>query len=77
MRSIFREYLKVILISASNTWGLFLLVVLLGYGLIEIPRQFWQMGNRGMFRHVSVLLYQSFCNPHYFAVSIHSRINRQ
>ncbi|CAG9536789.1 unnamed protein product [Cercopithifilaria johnstoni] len=40
------EYLKVILISASNTWGLFLLVVLLGYGLIEVPRQFWQMGNR-------------------------------
>ncbi|VDK69165.1 unnamed protein product [Litomosoides sigmodontis] len=40
------EYLKVILISASNTWGLFLLVVLLGYGLIEIPRKFWQMGNR-------------------------------
>ncbi|MCP9261675.1 LMBR1 domain-containing protein 2 [Dirofilaria immitis] len=40
------EHLKVILISASNTWGLFLLVVLLGYGLIEIPRQFWQMGNR-------------------------------
>uniref|UniRef100_A0A1I7VB87 LMBR1 domain-containing protein 2 n=1 Tax=Loa loa TaxID=7209 RepID=A0A1I7VB87_LOALO len=40
------EHLKVILISASNTWGLFLLVVLLGYGLIEVPRQFWQMGNR-------------------------------
>uniref|UniRef100_A0A8R1TJV2 LMBR1 domain-containing protein 2 homolog n=1 Tax=Onchocerca volvulus TaxID=6282 RepID=A0A8R1TJV2_ONCVO len=41
------EHLKVILISASNTWSLFLLVVLLGYGLIEVPRQFWQMGNRG------------------------------
>ncbi|VBB28553.1 unnamed protein product [Acanthocheilonema viteae] len=40
------EYLKVILISASNTWGLFLLVILLGYGLIEVPRQFWQMGSR-------------------------------
>nr|CDP97965.2 Bm2824 [Brugia malayi] len=40
------EHLKVILISASNTWGLFLLVVLLGYGLIEVPRQFWQMGSR-------------------------------
>ncbi|VDO62042.1 unnamed protein product, partial [Onchocerca flexuosa] len=46
MRDIFREHLKVILISASNTWSLFLLVVLLGYGLIEVPRQFWQMGNR-------------------------------
>lgn len=30
--------LKVIIISASNTWGLFLLVVLLGYGLVELPR---------------------------------------
>lgn len=62
-RSIFREYLKVILISASNTWGLFLLVVLLGYGLIEVPRQFWQMGNRGIFRHVFFLL---LCN--YFSL---------
>lgn len=30
--------LKIICITASNTWGLFLLVVLLGYGLVEIPR---------------------------------------
>lgn len=30
--------LKVIIISASNTWGLFLLVILLGYGLVELPR---------------------------------------
>ncbi|KAI6218162.1 hypothetical protein M3Y99_01726400 [Aphelenchoides fujianensis] len=39
--------LKVLIISASNTWGLFLLVVLLGYGLVEVPRQLWQMGNKG------------------------------
>jgi len=32
------DNLKVICITASNTWGLFLLVILLGYGLIEIPR---------------------------------------
>lgn len=32
------SYLKVILISSSNTWGLFLLVILLGYGLVELPR---------------------------------------
>lgn len=32
------EGLKIICITASNTWGLFLLVVLLGYGLVEIPR---------------------------------------
>uniref|UniRef100_A0A914EJH6 Uncharacterized protein n=1 Tax=Acrobeloides nanus TaxID=290746 RepID=A0A914EJH6_9BILA len=40
------EHLKILLISASNTWGLFILVVLLGYGLVEVPRQLWQMGNR-------------------------------
>lgn len=30
--------LRVILVASSNTWGLFLLVVLLGYGLVELPR---------------------------------------
>jgi hypothetical protein len=43
------DHLKVLLVSASNTWGLFILVVLLGYGLIEVPRHFWQMGRRGWF----------------------------
>lgn len=33
--------LKLIGITAANTWGLFLLVLLLGYGLVEIPRSFW------------------------------------
>ena len=33
-----REYLKVVCITASNTWGLLLLTVLLGYGLVEIPK---------------------------------------
>ncbi|KHN88143.1 LMBR1 domain-containing protein 2 -like protein [Toxocara canis] len=41
------EHLKVIIISASNTWGLFLLVALLGYGLVEVPRQLWLMGVKG------------------------------
>lgn len=35
------QNLKLIGISAANTWGLFLLVLLLGYGLVEIPRSFW------------------------------------
>jgi hypothetical protein len=39
--------LKVLIVSASNTWGLFLLVILLGYGLIELPRHFWRAGIRG------------------------------
>ncbi|KJH52610.1 LMBR1-like region [Dictyocaulus viviparus] len=40
------EHLKVILVSASNTWGLFLLVVLLGYGFVELPRTLWNMGSK-------------------------------
>lgn len=27
--------------TASNTWGLCLLVLLLGYGLIDVPRLCW------------------------------------
>ncbi|KAF7659267.1 hypothetical protein LDENG_00000970, partial [Lucifuga dentata] len=27
--------------TAANTWGLFLLVLLLGYGLVDIPRSYW------------------------------------
>ncbi|ESO12929.1 hypothetical protein HELRODRAFT_105627 [Helobdella robusta] len=33
--------LKVLAITASNTWGLTLLVLLLGYGLVELPRSCW------------------------------------
>ncbi|CAG0886962.1 unnamed protein product [Darwinula stevensoni] len=39
--------LKVIAVTASNTWGLFLLVLLLGYGLVEVPRSLWLMSKRG------------------------------
>lgn len=41
MVHLFREKLKVIGVTASNTWGLFLLVLLLGYGLVEVPRLVW------------------------------------
>lgn len=34
--------LKAIASSASNTWGLLLLVLLLGYALVEVPRNLWQ-----------------------------------
>lgn len=37
----YRQKLKAIASSASNTWGLFLLVLLLGYALVEIPRSLW------------------------------------
>ena len=34
-----------ILAFLSNTWGLFLIMVFLGYGLVAVPRYFWLMGN--------------------------------
>ncbi|XP_077478387.1 G-protein coupled receptor-associated protein LMBRD2B [Stigmatopora argus] len=39
--------LQTIGIAAANTWGLFLLVLLLGYGLIEIPRSYWNASKHG------------------------------
>ncbi|XP_071116644.1 G-protein coupled receptor-associated protein LMBRD2-like isoform X1 [Haliotis cracherodii] len=41
------EKLKVIGATASNTWGLFVLVLMLGYGLVEVPRNFWNSSKRG------------------------------
>ena len=43
-----RSQLKVLAITASNTWGLFLLVLLLGYGLVDIPRSCWLASKRGI-----------------------------
>ena len=31
-----------LIVTASNTWGLFLLILLLGHGLVDIPRGFWR-----------------------------------
>ncbi|XP_063817033.1 G-protein coupled receptor-associated protein LMBRD2 isoform X2 [Pseudophryne corroboree] len=39
--------LQTIGIAAANTWGLFLLVLLLGYGLVEIPRSHWKGARKG------------------------------
>uniref|UniRef100_A0A8C2Z5W3 LMBR1 domain containing 2b n=1 Tax=Cyclopterus lumpus TaxID=8103 RepID=A0A8C2Z5W3_CYCLU len=39
--------LQTIGITAANTWGLFLLVLLLGYGLVEIPRSYWDASRHG------------------------------
>lgn len=38
--------LQTVCITAANTWGLFLLVLLLGYGLVEIPRTYWLSSNQ-------------------------------
>lgn len=35
------QKIKAIASSASNTWGLFLLILLLGYALVEVPRSLW------------------------------------
>lgn len=32
-------------IAASNTWGLVLLTVLMGFGLVSVPRELWSHGN--------------------------------
>ncbi|XP_068461265.1 G-protein coupled receptor-associated protein LMBRD2B-like [Clinocottus analis] len=39
--------LQTIGITSANTWGLFLLVLLLGYGLVEIPRSYWLSSSHG------------------------------
>lgn len=40
-----RPKLKAIASSASNTWGLFLLVLLFGHALVEVPRRLWNKSN--------------------------------
>lgn len=37
-----RQKLKAIASSASNTWGLFLLILLLGIALVDIPTELWR-----------------------------------
>ncbi|CAB0016956.1 unnamed protein product [Nesidiocoris tenuis] len=41
------QKIKAIASSASNTWGLLLLVGLLGYALVEIPRSLWLSATPG------------------------------
>lgn len=43
----YSQKLKAIASSASNTWGLFLLVLLLGYALVEVPRGLWNASKPG------------------------------
>ncbi|XP_011494522.1 PREDICTED: LMBR1 domain-containing protein 2 homolog isoform X1 [Ceratosolen solmsi marchali] len=45
--------IKAIASSASNTWGLFLLVLLLGYALVEVPRGLWNASKPGYTLHYS------------------------
>ncbi|XP_012941746.1 G-protein coupled receptor-associated protein LMBRD2 [Aplysia californica] len=41
------EKLKIIGVTASNTWGLFVLVLMLGYGLVDVPRTLWNKSKKG------------------------------
>lgn len=41
------DRIKAIAAGASNTWGLFVLVLMLGYGLVEVPRNLWRTSHRG------------------------------
>lgn len=47
LQNVCRTELQTIGITAANTWGLFLLVLLLGYGLVEIPRSYWLASSHG------------------------------
>eukprot|EP00164_Ancoracysta_twista_P001405 GFYU01001828.1.p1 GENE.GFYU01001828.1~~GFYU01001828.1.p1 ORF type:complete len:588 (-),score=24.12 GFYU01001828.1:148-1911(-) len=38
--------IKGICIALANTWAMFLLVCLLGHGLVDVPRKLWLKGNR-------------------------------
>ena len=33
------------MISLANAWGLFLIIFLLGYGLVEIPKELFRLSN--------------------------------
>ena len=41
-----RENIPSLLATASNTWGLLILTLLLGYGLVEVPRTLWNTSRR-------------------------------
>lgn len=41
-----KEALMGVCIAMGNAWGMFLLIVFMGYGLVELPRSFWWRANR-------------------------------
>lgn len=43
--------LQVLLIAASNTWGLLLLGLMMGYGVVDLPRTLWRYHNRTSTMH--------------------------
>jgi len=37
--------LTAFLIAASNAWGIFLIIMLFGYGLVAVPKSLWKEAN--------------------------------
>ncbi|KAI8985114.1 LMBR1-like membrane protein-domain-containing protein [Pilobolus umbonatus] len=40
-----REKIQSYVMAAANSWGLFLVIVFMGYGLVSLPRTLWYSGN--------------------------------
>ncbi|RCI06896.1 LMBR1 domain-containing protein 2 [Rhizopus stolonifer] len=40
-----REGIQSYVMAAANSWGLFLVIVLMGYGLVSVPRSLWYTGH--------------------------------
>ena len=38
-----RVSFKGFLMALGNAWGLFLIILFLGYGIVQVPRRFWSM----------------------------------
>ncbi|ORX88503.1 LMBR1-domain-containing protein [Basidiobolus meristosporus CBS 931.73] len=40
------EELRAFIMAAANSWGMVLVMLFMGHGLVEIPRNLWKCGNR-------------------------------
>jgi hypothetical protein len=40
-----REGIQSYVMAAANSWGLFLVIVFMGYGLVSVPRSLWYSGS--------------------------------
>lgn len=45
MQTIHREGIQSYVMAAANSWGLFLVIVFMGYGLVSVPRSLWYSGS--------------------------------
>ncbi|KAI7870771.1 LMBR1-like membrane protein-domain-containing protein [Spinellus fusiger] len=46
-----REKIQVYVMAMANSWGLFLVIIFMGYGLVALPRRLWFSGNRQQHLH--------------------------